>query len=89
VLGVLIPRESASISIAEIRRYASGRTVSQEKVWVQGSTLVGLIELLAIDRKRISEKTKWLRVGYVVLGLALLAVAGLGVILGLNDARLL
>lgn len=89
LLGVLLPRASASISLDEIQNYTHAHTVNQEKVRVQGTLLAGLIKLLVIDRERISVKTRWLKAAYALLVLGLISVAALGAILGFYEASVL
>jgi hypothetical protein len=89
LLGVLLPREAAGISLDEIDAYAEADTLASPKVSFQGSLMLGLIEILAIDRRRISAKTHRLREAYVLLVAGLLAGAALGFILGLHDSAVL
>lgn len=86
---VLIPKQSASIAMDEIEDYGEMRIVSQPRIETQGALLEGLIRLLAIDRERASKKTAWLARAYGALGIALLAVACLGLILGAQESGLL
>lgn len=89
LLGVLLPRESAAIALEEIDAYAEPERLAAAKVSFQGSLMLGLIEVLAIDRRRISSKTSRLRSAYALLVAGLLAGAALGFILGLHDSAVL
>jgi hypothetical protein len=89
VQGVLQPRESASLGIAEVQRYPLPEYVYAAKVMNQGKTLRGLIDALVIERSRATGKARWLRWGYRSLIGGLACIAGLGFLLGLHDAKLI
>lgn len=89
VLGVLLPRESAGIALDEIEAYALPASLADAKVALQGSLMLGLIDILALDRERISAKATRLRVAYGFLVAGLLSGATLGFILGLHDSAVL
>jgi high-affinity Fe2+/Pb2+ permease len=86
LFGVLFPQQSASIAMEEIEQYGDLETLAQERIQVQGETLEGLIRVLAIDRDRISSKTRWLRHAYSALVVGLFAAGVLGVILALHES---
>jgi uncharacterized protein YacL len=89
VLGVLIPKESVGFSMAEVGRYPTWAFITQPRVDTQGRILHGLIEMLAMERTRNARKASRLRRAYVVLAVAVLLFAALGVILGLHAERLI
>jgi hypothetical protein len=87
IIKVLIPQESAAISIRRIESYPTWSYISRDEVMVQGEIMRGWIAALAKDRQRNSSKAKWLRRAYASL---LVGVAGLvvfGGILGIDAAR--
>jgi hypothetical protein len=86
---VLVPRQSASIAMDEIKRYGELETLRQPPIEINGVLLEGLIRLLAIDRERVSRKTTWLARAYRALVLGLFAVAALGLILAAEESGVL
>jgi hypothetical protein len=89
LVGVLLPRQSASIAMERIEQYGELQEVSRPKIEVQGELLEGLIRLLAIDRERVSQKTTWLSRAYSSLVIALFSVSALGLILAAEESGLL
>jgi hypothetical protein len=89
LFGVLLPQTAATISMAEVVSYGTRRVLSSARVEVQGSTLLGLINLLAIDRSRVSKKTSWLQRGYVALAIGLTAAGLLGFLFAASEGGLL
>lgn len=89
VEGVLRPRESAHLGYEDVERYALPEYVFRPKVLNQGSTMRGLIDVLAIERRRATAKSQWLHRGYRSLLLGLACIATLGFILALHDAELM
>jgi hypothetical protein len=78
VARVLMPQGSSAIGMAGIRKYGTYEVVGQPRSKFQGDTILGLIEVLALDRERNSSKAQWLRHAYVwlLIGLATLVLAG-------------
>jgi hypothetical protein len=52
VFGVLIPKESVGFSMTEVAKYPTWGFITQTRVQTQGRILHGLIEMLAVDRRR-------------------------------------
>lgn len=86
---VLLPRQSASLSMQRIEQYGELSELARPKIDVQGELLEGLIRLLAIDRERVSAKTEWLSRSYTSLVVALFSVSALGLILAAEESGLL
>jgi hypothetical protein len=84
VVGVLIPKEYATIAMSEVARYPLPEFVRRRRVMVQGSTLRGLVDALASERKKNSAKSRALGWAYRQLLAGLLGVTTLAVILGLH-----
>lgn len=89
VLGVLLPREFASFSMAEVERYPRPEFVHQPRVMVQGRTLRGLVTALASERKKNARKAYRLRRAYQLLLEGLAGVTVLAIILGLHAVQLI
>lgn len=84
IVKVLVPQESAAISMKTIQRYPNWEYIAQDKVMVQGEILHGLIAALAKDRERNSSKATWLRRAYIALLIAVVGLIAFGVILGMD-----
>lgn len=84
VVGVLIPKEYATISMREVERYPTRGSVSRPRVMVQGSTLVGLVDALASERSKNSTKAGALSLAYWLLLAGLVGVTALAAILALH-----
>lgn len=86
VVKVLIPQESAAISMKTIERYPKWEYVKKDPVMVHGEIMRGLITALAKDRQRNSSKAKWLRWAYIALLVGIMALTFLGAILAVDAA---
>jgi zinc transporter ZupT len=88
IFGVLRPRVTLAFSIREVRDYRTRRVVTKERVQIQGHVLHGLVDVLAVERDRVSRKTAHLNRAYNFLGVAMMLFAALWLILGLHAERL-
>ena len=84
VVKVLIPQESAAISMETIERYPNWEYIAKDKAMVQGEILHGLIAALAKDRQRNSSKATWLRRAYIALLVGVVALIAFGAILAVD-----
>lgn len=89
IRGVLMPRETAHLSYAQVARYQQPSDLYQARVMTQGRTLRGLIEVLGIERSRGNAKAEALHLSYVTLVGGLVCIAALGFILALSDAKVI
>jgi hypothetical protein len=71
--GILLKSQAWQWDLVEIRDLAETETVLQDRAWVQGKFLRGLIEHIAIARCSYQEVRRWVMRGYVALVIALLA----------------
>jgi hypothetical protein len=86
IIKVLIPQESAAISIRRIEAYSTWEYVSKEEVMVKGEIMRGAIAALAKDRQRNSSKARWLRHAYLALLVGTAGLVTLGSILAVDAA---
>lgn len=89
VIGVLRPKESASLGISEVEKYPLPEYVYRPKVINQGTIMRGLVDALVIERARANSKARGLRWGYRLLIVGLVLISTLGFIVGLHDAKLI
>jgi len=78
VMGVLRPRETASLGIAEVEKYPLPEYIYAPKVMNQGSIMRGLIDALVIERSRAGSKATGLHWGYRLLLVGLICISILG-----------
>ncbi len=86
---VLRPRESVGIAMAEVEDYPTYAFVTQQPEAIQGRTMRGLIQVLAKERTRNSDRAEALRHAYDFFAAAMLALAALGGILGAHALNLI
>lgn len=84
ITKILIPQESAAISVSTIERYPTWEYIAKDKTMVRGEILRGLITALAKDRQRNSSKAIWLRRAYKALLVGVAALAAFGGILAID-----
>ena len=89
LIGVLRPREAASLGIAEVEKYPLPEYIYAPKVMNQGTIMRGLIDALVIERSRAGSKATGLHWGYRLLIVGLVCISILGFLLGLHDAKLI
>lgn len=85
VMYVLIPQESSGLGMKTVRKYPTYEVIGQPKAKLQGDTLLGLIDVLALDRDRNSTKATRLRQAYVWLLVGLAALIVSGAMVGLQE----
>jgi hypothetical protein len=81
ITKILIPQESAAISMSTVERYPTWEYIATDKTMVRGEILRGSITALAKDRQRNSSKATWLRRAYKALLVAVAALTAFGGIL--------
>jgi hypothetical protein len=84
VLGLLVPRRGASVSMDEIRQYPTNAMASEDRVIVQGAFLRGLVRALEDERRRNHQRSVALRIGYAFLCVGLAIVTAVGVTLTIS-----
>ncbi len=89
VIGVLRPRETATLGMAEVEKYPLPEYIYAPKVMNQGRIMRGLIDALIVGRLRAGSKATGLHWGYRLLLVGLVCISILGFLLGLHDAKLI
>ena len=89
IIGVLRPRESASLGMDDVQKFPLPEWVYKPKVISQGTIMRGLIEALLVQRGRAENKATWLHRGYWSLLAGLAALSTLGFIVALHEAKLI
>jgi len=89
VIGVLRPRETATLGMAEVEKYPLPEYIYAPKVMNQGRIMRGMIDALVIERSRAGSKATGLHWGYRLLLVGLACISILGFLLGLHDAKLI
>ncbi len=85
---VLRPRETATLSLAEVERYPLPEYIYAPKTLTQGRTMAGLIDALAVERSRAGSKANGLQWSYRLLLAGLACISMLGALIGVRDANL-
>jgi len=89
VIGVLRPRETATLGMAEVEKYPLPEYIYAPKVMNQGRIMRGLIDALIIERLRAGSQATGLHWSYRLLLVGLACISILGFLLGLHDAKLI
>jgi hypothetical protein len=79
--GVLLPTPTQAVAMEEIERFPTLRFVARDPVMTQGYLLRGAIGVLRRERRRNNHKARWLRYGYLGMGVGLLLVTSAGLVL--------